>query len=69
MDPDSAGSQFFLCLGRVPHLDNQYTVFGEAANKESQDVILAIGKVETSPGDRPKVPVNIEKAIVLESAL
>lgn len=69
MDPDSAGSQFFLCLGRVPHLDNQYTVFGEAANKESRDIILAIGKVETSAGDRPKVAVNIEKAVVIESAI
>ncbi|MDG2358785.1 MAG: peptidylprolyl isomerase, partial [Planctomycetaceae bacterium] len=25
-DPNSAGSQFFICMGRVPHLDRQYTV-------------------------------------------
>ncbi len=68
MDPDSAGSQFFLCLGRVTHLDNQYTVFGEAANQASTDVILAIGQVETTPGDRPKTPVTIQTASVLESA-
>ena len=42
--PDSAGSQFFLCLGRVPHLDNQYTVFGDAANDESRDVIAKSAK-------------------------
>ena len=28
-DPDSASSQFFICLDAVPYLDNQYTVWGE----------------------------------------
>jgi peptidylprolyl isomerase/peptidyl-prolyl cis-trans isomerase B (cyclophilin B) len=27
--PDSAGSQFYICYGPQPHLDGQYTVFGE----------------------------------------
>src|SRR6478735_7350111 len=34
-DPNSAGSQFFLCLERVPHLDRQYTAFGKAADAAS----------------------------------
>jgi cyclophilin family peptidyl-prolyl cis-trans isomerase len=29
MDPNSAGSQFFICFAERPQLDNQYTVFGE----------------------------------------
>lgn len=29
MDPNSAGSQFYICLDAIPHLDNQYTVFGQ----------------------------------------
>ena len=29
MDPNSAGSQFFICLDRTPHLDNQYTNYGQ----------------------------------------
>ncbi len=29
MDPNSAGSQFYICLDTIPHLDNQYTVFGQ----------------------------------------
>ena len=29
MDPDSADSQFYIALGTIPHLDNQYTVFGK----------------------------------------
>lgn len=28
-DPNSADSQFYICLGSQPHLDNQYTVFGQ----------------------------------------
>ena len=28
-DPNSADSQFFVMLGKAPHLDNQYTVFGK----------------------------------------
>lgn len=27
-DPNSAGSQFYVCLGAAPHLDGQYTIFG-----------------------------------------
>ena len=32
-DPDSAGSQFFVMLGRSPHLDRQYTAFGKLINR------------------------------------
>lgn len=28
-DPDSAGSQFYICFGPQPHLDHQYTIFGQ----------------------------------------
>ena len=31
-DPDSAGSQFYICYGSTPHLDGQYTVFGHVAS-------------------------------------
>ncbi len=49
--PDSAGSQFFVCLGgvsRVGFLDNDYAVFGEVT--EGMDVVdsIAIGDVMTS---------------------
>ncbi|OIO66885.1 MAG: peptidyl-prolyl cis-trans isomerase [Zetaproteobacteria bacterium CG1_02_49_23] len=27
--PDSAGSQFYICYGPQPHLDGQYTIFGQ----------------------------------------
>jgi len=39
-DPDSAGSQFYICLGAQPFLDGQYTVFGQVV--EGMDVVKAI---------------------------
>lgn len=43
-DPDSAGSQFFICLTRenCQHLDGQYTAFGKVTG--GMDVIEKIGK-------------------------
>jgi peptidyl-prolyl cis-trans isomerase B (cyclophilin B) len=67
-DPNSAGSQFFICLERVPHLDNQYTVFGRTADAASLDVVKAIGNVKTGAGDRPVEPVTIKKATVAKKA-
>ena len=63
-DPNSAGSQFFICLERVPHLDNQYTAFGKTADAASLDVVKAIGTVRTGGGDKPVEPVVIKKATV-----
>ena len=31
-DPDSAGSQFYICYGPTPHLDRNYTVFGQVTS-------------------------------------
>ncbi len=66
-DPDSAGSQFFICLERVPHLDNNYTVFGKTADKASLDVVKSIGAVETR-SDRPLKEVKINSARVIVTA-
>jgi peptidyl-prolyl cis-trans isomerase B (cyclophilin B) len=68
-DPDSAGSQFFLCLEKVPYLDNQYTVFGKATDQASIDVIKNIGSTKTGFQDRPVEAVTINKASVIETAL
>lgn len=67
-DPNSAGSQFFLCLERVPHLDRQYTAFGRTADAESLAVVRKIGVVPTGEQDRPKQPVTIKTARVIETA-
>ncbi len=41
-DPDSADSQFYISLGRHPHLDNNYTVFGQVI--KGMDVVKRIKK-------------------------
>jgi peptidyl-prolyl cis-trans isomerase B (cyclophilin B) len=66
-DPNSAGSQFFICLERVSHLDNQYTAFGRTADAASLDVVKAIGSVRTGGNDRPAEPVIIKKATVVKT--
>lgn len=66
-DPNSAGSQIFICLDRVPHLDNQYTAFGKTADSESLQTVLSIGTVETDGNDRPREDVKILSSRVSES--
>ena len=63
-DPDSAGSQFFICLGRVPHLDKSYTVFGQVTS--GIEVVQKIGVAPTGAGDRPIDPVAMDKVVVIE---
>ena len=64
-DPNSAGSQFFICLDAHTHLDGQYTAFGKTADAASMDVVRAIGGTPTDRGDRPDEPIVIESATVV----
>ena len=48
-DPDSAGSQFFICLANVSRLDHQYTTFGKLI--KGDDVLGKIGDVEVTMSD------------------
>jgi peptidyl-prolyl cis-trans isomerase B (cyclophilin B) len=68
-DPNSAGSQFFLCLEQTPFLDNQYTAFGKTLDDASLGVVREIGKVKTGAGDKPVQDVKITKATVVETPL
>lgn len=57
--PDSAGSQFFICVSDVPSLDEKYTVFGEV--KEGLDVV---DKIVSQPRDAHDNPLErIEIAV------
>lgn len=51
MDPDSAGSQFFIMHETSPHLDGSYAAFGKVIN--GLDVINTIADVRTDWNDRP----------------
>ena len=57
-NPDSAGSQFFICLDAAPFLDGQYTTFGKVIKGE--DVLLKIGStpVVAGPGGERSRPVK-----------
>ena len=51
MDPNSAGSQFFIMHETSPHLDGQYAAFGKIT--EGLDVVDKIATTPTSYGDKP----------------
>jgi peptidyl-prolyl cis-trans isomerase B (cyclophilin B) len=54
-DPDSAGSQFFICLAPVPRLDGKYTTFGKLI--KGDDVLEKIGDtpvIKNSAGENSK---------------
>ncbi len=56
-DPNSANSQFFICLESAPHLDRQYTVFGKVVS--GMEFVDLIKKGEGSNGE----VVNPDKII------
>jgi cyclophilin family peptidyl-prolyl cis-trans isomerase len=62
-DPDSAGSQFFICVADAPFLDRQYTVFGEVVS--GMDVADKIVSQPRDAGDKPderiEMTVRIEE--------
>ena len=63
-DPDSAGSQFFVCLAPVHRLDHQYTTFGKLI--KGDDVLEKIGDTAVTKNSmgEPSKPTN---RVVIES--
>ncbi len=62
MDPDSAGSQFFIMVDAAPHLDGQYAAFGKVT--EGMDAADAIVSVRTNFRDKPLTPQRIKSVSV-----
>lgn len=66
-DPNSAGSQFFICHGDAAFLDNQYTAFGQL--KDGEDTLDKIANAPVKSGgggekSSPVKPVKIKKVTV-----
>jgi len=62
-DPNSAGSQFFVCVADSPWLDGQYSVFGEViSGMDAADKIVAEPRDERdNPKSRVEITVKIEE--------
>jgi len=63
-DPDSAGSQFFICLASVHRLDHQYTTFGKLI--KGQDVLEKIGDIPVTRNSMGE-PSKPTKRVVIAS--
>lgn len=63
MDPNSAGSQFFIMHQDAPHLDGAYAAFGKVVS--GMDVVDEIAGVKTDWNDKPMTPVVMEKVEIL----
>ena len=64
MDPNSAGSQFFIMHQAAPHLDGQYAAFGKVT--KGIEVVDAIASVQTNYFDAPLQKVVIKSIKVKE---
>jgi peptidyl-prolyl cis-trans isomerase B (cyclophilin B) len=66
MDPDSAGSQFFIMHADADYLDGQYAAFGHVV--KGMDVVDRIAAVRTNrwAGDRPYEDQVMETVRVVE---
>lgn len=54
----------YTTVGGTPHLDGEYTVFGEVV--EGMDIVDKIQKVKTDRSDRPEEDVVIKKVTVID---
>lgn len=64
MDPNSAGSQFFIMVQDAPHLDGQYASFGKIT--EGLEVADKIVSVDRNPMDKPLKPQVMKKVSLVE---
>lgn len=62
MDPNSAGSQFFIMVADAPHLDGEYAAFGKIL--EGMEVAQEIAKAERDYMDKPVDPIVIKTITV-----
>ena len=64
MNPNSAGSQFFIMHADAPHLDGQYAAFGRVT--DGMDVVDEIASVSTDGYDRPMFSMKMKSVKVID---
>ena len=64
MNPNSAGSQFFIMHKKSPHLDGQYAAFGKVI--EGMDAVNEIAVCRTDYNDRPATP-QVMRSVTVET--
>ena len=64
MDPNSAGSQFFVMVADSPHLDGQYASFGKIT--EGMEIADAIVSTKRDMRDKPKKDQRMKKVSIVE---
>ena len=62
MDPDSAGSQFFIMVDDAPHLDGEYAAFGKVI--EGMETADAIVRAPKDRNDKPIMPQRMKSVTV-----
>ena len=62
MDPNSAGSQFFIMHADAPHRDGQYAAFGKVI--EGIEAVDTVASVRTDYNDKPRKPQVMKKVTV-----
>jgi len=67
MDPNSASSQFYICVGAQHGLDGDYAVFGKVI--DGMDVVRAISEVQVGAGDKPLKAVKLNSVTVINTDL
>ena len=58
-DPNSANSQFFICLEAAPHLDRQYSVFGKVIKGMEFVDLIKKGQGSNGAVDKPDKIISL----------